>query len=142
MKPILCRESDLGTRIAHPNDAMRIMLPMMETDVETLVVTCLDAHRRVLTAYVAAVGTATAVECEPRSVFAPALVIGASHIMIAHNHPNGNPTPSQADLDTTRLLEACARILGIGFVDHLVLTRRGAYTSIAEYNENGIIHHT
>lgn len=133
----LCHESYIGTTIASPEDAMRVLLPMMLVDRETLVVMCLDDNRQVITAFVAAIGTATSVQCAPGSIFRPAMLLGASHILIAHNHPDGDPTPSVPDLQTTRMLEAGAAILGIGFVDHLVLTTSGKFRSIAEYMERG-----
>lgn len=134
---LTCRESDIGTPIASPDAAHRVFYPMMLPDRETLVVMCLDSDRRVMGAFVAAIGTSDMVQCNPRDVFRPALLLDASYLLIAHNHPSGDPTPSQADLETTRMLEACARVLGIGFVDHLVLTASGKYRSIAEYMERG-----
>lgn len=134
---IVCQDSDIGTTIDHPNSAARVFLPLMLSDRETLVVMCLDEHRAVITAFVAAIGTENMVQCEPSAVFRPAIMLGASHILIAHNHPNGDPTPSQPDIQTTRTIEMCARILGINFIDHLVLTTSGRYRSIAEYMEKG-----
>jgi len=133
----MCRESDVGTTIAHPDSAARVFLPMMLRDRETLCVMLLDADRRVITAFVGAVGTATQVDCDTTVVFRPAVALGASYILIAHNHPSGDPTPSAPDIATTRVLEAAASILGIGFVDHLVLTHTGRYRSIAEFMEKG-----
>lgn len=134
---LTCQESDIGTTIDHPAAAARIFLPLMLPDRETLVVMLLDEHRAVITALVAAIGTDNMVQCEPSAVFRPALLLGASHILIAHNHPSGDPTPSQPDIQTTRTIELCARILGINFIDHLVLTTSGRYRSIAEYMELG-----
>lgn len=135
---LTCRDSDVGAKIASPGAAHGIFYPMMLPDRETLVVMCLDDDRRVITAIVAAIGTVDMVQCEPASVFRPALLVGASYILIAHNHPSGDPTPSVPDLQTTKNLEMCAQILGIGFVDHLVLTAiPGRYRSIAEYMDRG-----
>jgi DNA repair protein RadC len=134
---LTCRDSDIGTTIASPSHAAAIFLPLMLRDRETLVVMCLDDDRRVITAFVAAIGTVDMVQCEPSSVFRPAMLHGAAHILIAHNHPSGDPTPSIPDIQTTKALEMCAKILGIGFVDHLVLTTSGKYRSIAEYMERG-----
>jgi DNA repair protein RadC len=134
---LTCQDSDIGTTINHPDRAASVFLPMMLRDRETLVVMCLDDDKRVINAFVAAIGTADMVQCEPSTVFRPAMLLGACHILVAHNHPNGNPTPSIPDIQTTRMLEMCCKILGIGFVDHLVLTHTGRYRSIAEYMELG-----
>lgn len=129
----LCHESAIGQVIGNPEHAVSVFLPMMLTDRETLAVMCLDSRRAVINAFVAAVGTVDTVQCEPSAIFRPAVLLGASYILIAHNHPSGDPTPSDPDIQTTIALEACARILGIGFVDHLVLTATGRFRSIAEY---------
>lgn len=134
---LVCRDSDIGTTIDSPEKAHAIFWPLMQRDVETLVVMCLDDSRNLITAFVAAIGTVDSVQCHPSDVFRPAMLLGASYVLIAHNHPSGDPTPSQPDLITTRMLETCARILEIGFVDHLVLTASGRYRSIAEYMERG-----
>lgn len=134
---IVCRDSDLGRVIAHPMDAADVFLPLMLPHRETLVVMCLDERRRVITAQRVAIGGVDFVTCEPKLVFRPAVEHDASFILIAHNHPSGNPTPSRADLETTKMIETCAVILGIGYVDHLVLTTSGKYRSIAEYMERG-----
>lgn len=134
---LTCRDSEIGMKIESPDDAAAIFLPMMQRDRETLVVMCLDESRNLINAFVAAIGTENMVQCEPSMVFRPAIVLGASYVLIAHNHPDGNPTPSGPDIQTTKVLELCAQILGIGFVDHLVLTTSGKYRSIAEYMERG-----
>lgn len=132
---LTCCESEIGRTVGSPDDAVRVMLPMMLADRETFVVTCLDADRRVIVAFVAAVGTATQVSFEPKEIFRTVLMLGATHILIAHNHPDGNPTPSDADLVTTQIIEVGCKILGINYIDHLVLTNSGKYRSIAEYME-------
>lgn len=134
---VTCRDSDIGVRIGHPTDASNIFLPLMLPDRETLVAMYLDANRRVINAQRIAIGGLDYVTCEPKLVFRPAVLCDASFILIAHNHPSGNPTPSAQDIETTKAIEVCARVLGITFVDHLVLTTSGKYRSIAEYMERG-----
>ncbi len=134
---ITCQDSDVGKSIRSPEDAVRILLPMMLPDRETFVVAYLDERRTVINALVLGVGTATRVDVDLRLLWRSAMLLDAAFILISHNHPDGNPTPSQADLDTTRLIEAGCMLLGIGYVDHLVLTPSGRYRSIAEFNEKG-----
>lgn len=66
------------------------------------------------------VGTATASLIHPREVFRPAIMHNASHIVIAHNHPSGDPTPSQADTQVTKQLVKAGRMVGIEVLDHVV----------------------
>lgn len=133
----LCPESAVGTPIAHPLDAREIFRPMMLADRETLAVMLLDARRTVITAFVASVGSANEVTCNPQDIFRPAMLLGASAILIAHNHPSGDPRPSDADVQTTQMIDTCASILGILLVDHLVLTTGEKYRSVFEYMEKG-----
>ena len=130
---LTCRDSDIGNVIGQPADARAVFLPMMLPDRETLVVMLLDDHRRVITAFVAATGTATQVSCEMPAIFRPAVLLGATYILIAHNHPNGDTRPSDADILTTKMIEAGSALLGIGLIDHLILTNTNGYRSIIEY---------
>jgi DNA repair protein RadC len=134
---LTCRDSDIGRVIAHPSDAVSVMLPMMLVDRETLVLMCLDSDRRVISAIVVATGTATQVDFDVEHLFAAARMLGAASILIAHNHPDGNPTPSIPDIETTKVLEQLTPLVGMNFVDHLVLTHTGRYRSIAEFMEKG-----
>lgn len=68
------------------------------------------------------VGTINASLVHPREVFNEAISQHASHIVIAHNHPSGDPTPSDEDIITTRRLVEAGKIIGIEVVDHLVVS--------------------
>ena len=76
-------------------------------------------------------GTAHSVEIHPRDVFRRAIRSNAAGIALAHNHPSGDPTPSPEDLELTRRLVECGRLLGIPVVDHVVMTRN-KFRSLAE----------
>ncbi len=78
------------------------------------------AHRYLMHTLVAT-GTQQSSMVEPREVFGPALREGAAGIIVVHNHPDGEVEPSPADRETTRRLKECARILGIHFLDHLIV---------------------
>lgn len=132
---LTCSDSLIGTRIDSPEKAHAIFMPLMLKDRETMVVMCLDESRSLITAFVGGIGTADMVQFDTKQLFRSAILLGASYILLAHNHPSGDPTPSNADIQTTLNLDTCAKILGIGFVDHLVLTASGRYRSIAEYIE-------
>lgn len=68
---------------------------------------------------------------DPKVIFAAALKGGASGIIVAHNHPSGNLTASQADIDLTRKLKEAGRFLEIPLLDHLIMTTEG-YFSFAD----------
>jgi DNA repair protein RadC len=69
------------------------------------------------------VGTLNASLVHPREVFSKAILNSASHVIIAHNHPSGDCTPSEEDITTTKRLIEAGKILGITVVDHIVVTK-------------------
>jgi DNA repair protein RadC len=69
------------------------------------------------------VGTLSQVLIHPREVFYPAVRYKAHSMIIAHNHPSGDPKPSQADLELTRALIQASHVMGIGLDDHLIICR-------------------
>lgn len=90
-------------------------------EVENLVVIMLNT-RRVITswAYISS-GTLDTLLVHPREVFRPAIAMAASAIILAHNHPSGDPSPSEADIRVTRDLVRAGQILKIDVLDHLVV---------------------
>ena len=68
-----------------------------------------------------AVGGLNVAALQPREVFGPALTFGAAAVILAHNHPSGDPTPSPEDLAVTRHLHEAGRLLGVEVLDHLVI---------------------
>lgn len=65
---------------------------------------------------------------DPKVIFSAALKSAASGIIVAHNHPSGNLTPSQSDIDLTRKLKEAGKFLEIQFLDHLICTTEGYYS--------------
>ena len=76
-------------------------------------------------------GSVSASIVHPREVFLPAVSLVASSLILAHNHPSGDPTPSKDDLDLTRRLKTAGEILGIEVLDHLVITNH-SHASLKE----------
>ncbi len=77
------------------------------------------------------VGSLNASIVHPREVFNDAVLKNASYVIMAHNHPSGDPTPSEEDVATTKRLVAAGRILGITIQDHMIVTKN-KYYSFAE----------
>lgn len=90
-------------------------------DRETFVVIHLDSKRGLLSAEVVAVGTLNATLVHPREVFKGALLANAASIVVAHNHPSGNPAPSPEDLALTRQLLEAGELLGVPVDDHIIV---------------------
>jgi DNA repair protein RadC len=94
------------------------------TDREHFAVLFLNGQFQVTDAHVAAVGGQHGIgTIEPRTVFRAAITACATSLVIGHNHPSGNPSPSDEDIATTAKLMAAGRLLGIPIVDHIIVTR-------------------
>jgi DNA repair protein RadC len=88
---------------------------------ELLIVLFLDARRRLIDYEMVASGTADSVEFDHRRIVFRAIGRGANAIIVAHNHPSGDPRPSSSDISLTRRLAGVARDMGIPLLDHLVV---------------------
>jgi len=87
---------------------------------ERFLVLVLDVQNRLQGLHEVSKGTLTSSLVHPREVFAPAIVASAASILVVHNHPSGDPEPSQADRDVTRRLVRAGRLLGIPVLDHII----------------------
>jgi DNA repair protein RadC len=90
-------------------------------DRETVVALYLDGRHRVLQVHEVSIGTATASLIHPREVFGPALRVRACAVVVAHNHPSGDPEPSVEDRGVTERLLAAGELVGVPLLDHLVV---------------------
>jgi len=92
----------------------------------------LDTKNQVIDTHQITVGTLDASLVHPREVFRPAIKDAAASVILVHNHPSGDVTPSGEDLAVTRRLESAAELLGLKVLDHIVVAA-GSATSIREY---------
>ena len=81
----------------------------------------LDRKNHPLGRHLITLGTATSTLVSPKEVFRGAILSGATAIVVAHNHPSGDPSPSSADIQVTRALREAAKILEIELLDHVVV---------------------
>jgi DNA repair protein RadC len=99
--------------------------PYFNPEVECFVVLMLDIRLRLKGHYLVSVGTQDTTFVHPREVFRVAVVASAHSIILAHNHPSGNPTPSPEDIKSTRRLVRAGEILDIPVVEHVVIGNPG-----------------
>jgi len=120
------------TPIHTPNDAFHVLNPILRGEnQERFLVLSLDTRSRMIKLDVVFIGTIDHAVVHPRDVFAMALRRKAARIIIAHNHPSGDPDPSRDDeAITLRLIEG-GKVLGIEVVDHLIIGE-GQYVSLKE----------
>jgi hypothetical protein len=88
---------------------------------ECLAVLILNTRRRIKGHYLVSIGTIDTLLCHAREIFRLAIMASAHSLIIGHNHPSGDPTPSDADIRITRDLVRAGRLLKIEILDHLVI---------------------
>lgn len=92
---------------------------------EHFLVLLLNARHEVTASVTVSVGSLNASIVHPREVFKPAVVQSAASVVLVHNHPSGDPEPSEEDLSITKRLVEAGELLGIGVLDHVLIASRG-----------------
>jgi DNA repair protein RadC len=128
---VILREAILrygpGRRVAGPNrirdaeDAVQICQDLRDEVQEHFCVMLLNSKGQVLGRYTAAVGSLTEVAIHPREVFRAAIQAGAASVVLVHNHPSGDSTPSSQDDLITDKLRKIGKLIGIPVLDHVVM---------------------
>jgi DNA repair protein RadC len=113
---------DEKPKISSPEDVYRRLFPRMrEQKKELFIELCLDTKNQILKEEVISMGSLNANVVHPREVFKLALTESAAHIIVAHNHPSGDPTPSREDIEITKKLVETGNIMGITVLDHVII---------------------
>jgi DNA repair protein RadC len=88
-------------------------------------IVCLDTKHHLIATHRVSLGSLDRTIVHPRDVFRPAIKDAAKAVLLVHNHPSGDPTPSRDDISLTRRLEEAAEILGVQVLDHIIVGRHG-----------------
>lgn len=124
---------DARSRIIGPRDLVALVAPRLEIEEqEVFVAVSLDTQHRVLGLTEVSRGTVNQSLVHPREVFRTAIALGAAALVVAHNHPSGDATPSAADRTVTEQLIAAGKVLGLPVHDHIIIGAPGKYVSFAE----------
>ncbi len=116
--------------LVSPADVARHLGDVATSDREQMVALFLDTKNRPIGRHLVSVGTVDSTPVQPRDVFRAALVGGAVNgIILAHNHPSGDVTPSRCDDEVTRLIARAGTLLGVRLLDHVVLAPDGSHFS-------------
>ncbi len=122
-----------GLLVRRPDDLAPVLRDEFRgLDRERFIALYLDARHRVRALETVSIGSLNASLVHPREVFKPAIALSAAAVIVAHNHPSGDPRPSGDDLELTGRLDKCGELLGIALLDHLVVGDADI-TSIREY---------
>ncbi len=120
-------------QVSCAQDAASLVAPDLQAlDQESLVVLLLNTRNHVLLKRTIYVGTVNSSAVRPAEVLRPAIRENAPSIIVAHNHPSGDPTPSPEDVAVTRDLVAAGKLMDIDVLDHLVIGSGGRFTSLKE----------
>ena len=118
------------TQIKEPNDIVKILMNEMQYEKREIAKIILLDNKNVITKIKdIAIGGNNFVSIGMKDILSEAVKTNAPKIILVHNHPSGNPTPSTQDIEVTKKLEMSAKILGIQLIDHIVIGK-GEYTSI------------
>ncbi|MBT5611973.1 MAG: JAB domain-containing protein [Lentisphaerae bacterium] len=130
-----------GERAKCPEDIARFLrsLEIQNEEQERFLTIILDAKNAIKGFFTVVVGLIDRAPLHAREVFRTAILQGASKVILAHQHPSGDPTPSAQDIACTREVVAAGKIIGIEVMDHIILglpssTRSRDYISFREEN--------
>ena len=102
-------------------DLARDLIQQADDDKEHFWIALLNAQNRLLLTHEVSRGSQSASIVHPREVLGPALREGAAHLVLIHNHPSGEPTPSKEDVHLTRQLVEGCRLMGLKLHDHVII---------------------
>ena len=134
-----CGSDDADDRplVTSPEAAAAVLVPLLaQRDREACIALLLDTRHRLLEEVVVSVGSIDHTFMSPREVFRDALLGNAAAIVLGHNHPSGDATPSRDDERVTRRLAEAAEVIGIDLLDHLVVGD-GRWVSLARQGALG-----
>ena len=124
--------SNRGEQVNDPSDVAKAFSFIANEEQEHLVVLLLDTKNFIKKTVVASKGTLNSSMIHPREVFKIAIRESANAIIIGHNHPTGDPTPSREDIEVTKRLSEVGKTIGIELLDHIIVGSSGRYKSLRE----------
>lgn len=125
------RKRPHGEPVNGPSDAVALLRHLEGRRQKVFVVLLLDARHCLLRRMMVSMGSLAFAPVHPRDVFREAIRRNAAAVLVAHNHPSGNPEPSRDDLELTKRLSRIGALVGIEVLDHIIITK-GSYVSLRE----------
>jgi DNA repair protein RadC len=112
----------LGRTLSGPLESAEVLVTLLQNEpAEVFAILCLTTKHQLIAYHEVSRGQLDATIVHPREVFKAAILANAAAIILAHNHPSGDPTPSSDDLLLTRRLISAGDLLGIAVLDHIVV---------------------
>ncbi len=111
-----------GVAMRTPRDVARLFMDEMKhLDREHFRAALLNTKNRVIRTVTVSIGSLNASIVHPREILKPAIQASAASIVLVHNHPTGDPTPSREDIEFTRRFARCGELIGIDLLDHVII---------------------
>lgn len=124
---------DLSYAIKSPDDAVTVgkgFMRIHEEPEEYMYMICMNTKNKIIGVFEISHGSVNSSIVNPREVFQKALLANAVSIIVMHNHPSGDPTPSREDIEVTKRLVEAGKIIGVEVLDHIIVGDR--YSSLKE----------
>lgn len=124
-----------GQKLSSPVDVVNTLRQVTRIDnepQEVFYVMALDTKNRIIALHEAFRGTVNACLVSPRDVMQIALLHNANAIILAHNHPSGEPNPSSEDVNITNKIRQACQVMQVDLIDHIILGTNGRYSSLRE----------
>ena len=121
----------VGVSFSSSAQVFKVLSDLKSMDVETFLCLHLDCKNTIKALQVVSIGSLGSSLVHPREVFRSAILNGAAGVIFAHNHPSGDPAPSDEDLQITKRLSEVGKLIGIKCLDHLIIGS-GRYFSFAD----------
>ena len=123
-----CVREPTETLIRTPLDCRALLPEAADMAQEAFYVLTMNGKNRLIQKHLVTLGVADAALVAPREIFLRAILDRACALVLAHNHPSGDPAPSANDLAITRQMVAAGRIMGIAVLDHVIVGRPGCFS--------------
>ena len=122
------KEYQQKIQLREPETVFKELADLKDQKKELFVVFYLDTKNAILSREIVHIGTLNSIHIHPREIFKGAILRSAANIIIAHNHPSGDPEPSDEDRQITQRLKEAGKLLGIPVLDHVIVGSGSFYS--------------
>lgn len=120
-------------RISTPSDAVNLgRLFLEDSDREKLILCCMDTKNQPVSLSIVSIGSLNSSIVHPREVFKTAILSNAASIILFHNHPSGDSSPSKEDMSITKRIKEAGLLMGIDLIDHIIIGYKNNFCSLKE----------
>ena len=136
------REESIGPMITTPDQCARYLDNVQDLAQEVVISITMDSKNKVIGKHLISIGTLNSSLVHPREVFRVAILDGAAMMILAHNHPSGDVTPSSEDIKITKQLVSAGQVIGIRVSDHIILGSSSPHESSKPFlslRESGLV---